>query len=63
VQHVNQNRSFEVEQTLSPRQIEVLRAGGLINWVRARLKPQPAAIKHEKKRDKKHERSRHEIRK
>jgi aconitate hydratase len=63
VQHVNQNRSFEVQQTLSPRQIEVLRAGGLINWVRARLKPQPAARKHDKKRDKKHERNRHEIRK
>jgi len=37
VQNVTQNRTFIAQQSLSSRQVAVLRAGGLINWVRARL--------------------------
>jgi aconitate hydratase len=37
---VAQNRSFEARQTLSARQIEVLKTGGLITWVRGRLQKQ-----------------------
>jgi aconitate hydratase len=37
VQHVTQNRTFVARQTMSARQIEVLRAGGLINWVQTRM--------------------------
>jgi len=39
VQNVTRNRTFVAQQALSSRQIEVLRAGGLINWTRARLQP------------------------
>jgi aconitate hydratase len=34
VHNQNQNRSFDVQYNLSMRQIEILSAGGLINWVR-----------------------------
>ena len=44
VRNLTQKREFEAHHELSPRQIEVLRAGGLIVWVRERLKSgeQPA---------------------
>ena len=32
------NKEIEVEQTLSPRQLELLKAGGLINWISKDLK-------------------------
>jgi aconitate hydratase len=35
VQNASQKNEFTVSHDLSPRQIDVLRAGGLINWVRA----------------------------
>jgi hypothetical protein len=38
VRNVTQNREFEVRHELSERQIDVLRVGGLIVWVRERLK-------------------------
>jgi aconitate hydratase len=38
VENVTQRRSYETQQTLSPRQIDVLRAGGLINSVKAKLR-------------------------
>jgi aconitate hydratase len=37
VENQSQGRSFETRQALSPRQIEVLSAGGLIPWMRRRL--------------------------
>ena len=37
VENVTQRRSFDVKHELSPRQIEILSAGGLIPWVRPRL--------------------------
>jgi aconitate hydratase len=37
VHNVSQNRTFRARQSLSPRQIEVLRSGGLINWARAKI--------------------------
>jgi aconitate hydratase len=37
VEHLTRNRTLHASQNLSPRQIDILLAGGLINWVRARL--------------------------
>ncbi len=41
IQEVTQNRTFVVQQNLSLRQIDVLHAGGLINWARASLQLEP----------------------
>lgn len=38
IENRTKNRTFKVKQDLSGRQIDVLLAGGLINWVRKRLK-------------------------
>ncbi|HXT60425.1 MAG TPA: hypothetical protein VN699_17415 [Pirellulales bacterium] len=38
VQNVSQGDSFETRHDLSNRQLEILFAGGLINWIRQRKK-------------------------
>lgn len=44
VQNVSQNVTFFTRQKLSSRQIDVLRAGGLIDWVKASLHSQPFEV-------------------
>jgi aconitate hydratase len=39
VENATRRRSIEARHTLSPRQIEVMKAGTLIAWVRQRIKP------------------------
>jgi aconitate hydratase len=35
----SKGRSLSARHTLSPRQVEVILAGGLVNWMRRRLGP------------------------
>jgi len=41
VRNETQDREIAVRHTLSPRQVEVLRTGGLINWMKGRLGGRP----------------------
>jgi aconitate hydratase len=38
IRNVTRNQTFTAQQTLSTRQIAVLRGGGLINWTKASLR-------------------------
>jgi aconitate hydratase len=39
VHNCSKGRSLSARHTLSPRQVEVMLAGGLVNWMRRRLGP------------------------
>jgi aconitate hydratase len=51
VENVTKGYTFQVNHTLSPRQINVLLAGGLINWMKARLQDRPGADTDESEPD------------
>jgi aconitate hydratase len=43
VENVRRQRSFQVTHSLSPRQVEFVLSGGLINWMKQRLSVSPVA--------------------
>jgi len=43
VENVTRRRSFQVRHSLSPRQVQFVLSGGLINWMKERLSKPPAA--------------------
>jgi aconitate hydratase len=42
VENVTRQRSFQVGHSLSPRQVQFVLSGGLINWMKERLASSPA---------------------
>ena len=42
VENVTRQRSFQVGHSLSPRQVQFVLSGGLINWMKERLSSSPA---------------------
>jgi aconitate hydratase len=37
IENATQHKTFRARHTLSPRQVEILLCGGLINWMKRRL--------------------------